>query len=321
MIELSIVVVSWNRCDLTLSCLAAAETVAGLMPGQSVEIILVDNGSADGTVAQVRTFHPSVVVIPLDRNHGFARGANAGASRSTGQVLLFLNTDAIITEEVCASVLAHFKNCPQTAVVGPQLLHPDGRLQNSAHAFPSLLDELIPSWLIDVMFPGRRPAKRAVGHMPRRVQAVQGAAFFVRRAVFESLGGFCEDYFFYLEETDFCWKARERGQWVELLPAQRVVHQSGSSSKGVVPVASRIEYHRSLYRFLRTRSGRFAQSLAITVRMVRGALVVLGLSLFSFVGGGTRRRLRERAALLSWHLRGRPASAGLEGASAEWPSG
>ena len=321
MTELSIVVVSWNRCDLTLSCLAAAETVADRLPDQSVEIILVDNGSADATVAKVRGRHPSVIVVPFDRNYGFARGANAGAARSAGQVILFLNTDAIVTAEVCASVLAHFENCPQTAIVGPQLLHADGRLQNSAHAFPSLLDELIPSWLIDVMLPGRRPAKRAVGSMPRRVQAVQGAAFFVRRSVFESLGGFCEDYFFYLEETDFCWKARERGQWVELLPGQRVIHQSGSSSKEVVPVASRIEYHRSLYRFLRTRSGRFTQSLAVTVRMVRGLVVVLGLSLFCFAGGGTRRRLRERSALLSWHLRGRPASAGLEGVSAEWPSG
>ncbi len=321
MIELSIVVVSWNRSDLTLSCMAAAESVADLLPDQRVEIILVDNGSADDTVAQVRAHHPSVIVVPFDRNYGFARGANAGAARSAGQVILFLNTDAIVTADVCKSVLAHFARRPQTAIAGPQLLHADGRLQNSAHAFPSILDELIPSWLIDVMVPGRRPAKRAVGSRPRRVQAVQGAAFFVRRAVFESLGGFCEDYFFYLEETDFCWKARERGQWVELLPAQRVLHRAGSSSKEVVPVASRIEYHRSLYRFLRTRSGRFAQLLAITVRMARGVLVVLGLSLCSFAGGEIRRRLRERAALLSWHLRGCPASAGLESVSAERPSG
>ncbi|MCH2187976.1 glycosyltransferase, partial [Myxococcota bacterium] len=198
MIGLSIVIVSWNRCDLTLRCLAAAEKAARLLPDQRLEIILVDNGSEDGTVSQVRALHPSVVVVPCDRNYGFARGANAGAARSAGEAILFLNTDAIITAEVCAAVLAHFENHSQTAIVGPQLLHSDGRLQNSAHAFPSLLDELIPSWLIDWMFPDRRPAKRTVGSRPRKVQAVQGAALFVRRAVFESLGGFCEDYFFYL---------------------------------------------------------------------------------------------------------------------------
>ncbi|MDG2051804.1 MAG: glycosyltransferase family 2 protein [Myxococcota bacterium] len=321
MIELSIVVVSWNRCDLTLSCLAAAEAAADLLSEQTVQIILVDNGSEDKTAEQVRSLHPSVALIALDRNYGFARGANIGADRAGGRVILFLNTDAIIQAAVCEAALAHLAASPKTAIVGPQLLHQSGRLQNSAHAFPSLLDELVPAWLIDWMWPGRRPAKRAVGSMPRRVQAVQGAAIFVRRAVFESLGGFCQDYFFYLEETDLCWRVRECGQVVELLPGHSVVHQSGSSSKAVVPVASRIEYHRSLYRFLRTRSGRGAEWVALSVRVLRGALVVLGLSLFSFAGEGVRRRLRERSALLSWHLRGRPASAGLKGASVDGPSG
>ena len=312
--ELSIVIVSWNSCDLTLACLKSACQAAGELIDnrqRDVQIILVDNGSDDGTIERVQSLYPSVTALRLDRNVGFAAGANVGASHAHGEVILFLNTDAMISASACEAVLDHFDASPKTAVMGPQLMHPDGRLQNSAHAFPSLLDELVPGWLIDWVWPGRRPAKRKLGVDPRSVQAVQGAALFIRRHVFSELDGFSEDYFFYLEETDLCWRARALGWRVELFPAHRVVHLGGASSKQVDPAASRIEYHRALYRFLRLRRGAAVMWMAVFLRTFRGGLVAGGLGLGRLVGLGDRKRFAERSALLSWHLRGQPAGDGL----------
>ena len=311
---LSIVIVSWNSCDLTLACLNSACQAAGDLTDnrqQDVQIILVDNGSDDGTIERVQSLYPSVTAVRLDRNVGFAAGANVGASHARGEVILFLNTDALISASACEAVLDHFDASPKTAVLGPQLMHPDGRLQNSAHAFPSLLDEFVPGWLIDWVWPGRRPAKRKLGLGPRPVQAVQGAALFIRRPVFGELNGFSEAYFFYLEETDLCWRAHTLGWRVELLPAHRVVHSGGASSKRIDPAASRIEYHRALYRFLRLRRGAVVMGVAILLRTLRGGLVVAGLGLGRLVGVGDRARFVERSALLSWHLRGQPSGVGL----------
>jgi GT2 family glycosyltransferase len=138
------------------------------------------------------------------------------------------------------------------------------------------------------------------------VDAVQGAALFVRRAVLEAVGPLSEDYFFYLEETDLCWRARQAGFGVDLLPAARVEHAAGASSKRVAPAASRIEYHRSLYRFLGARRGPGTRRLARGMRSLRAPFTLLGLALASLFSARARRRLPERGALLVWHWRGCP---------------
>lgn len=311
---LSIVVVTWNTRGLTLACLDAAAKAGERFSeatGAGVELVLVDNGSTDGTARAVREDGRRVDVVPLPRNGGFAVGANAGWRRADGDIVLFLNTDARIDADSLIAAWRYLAENPRTAIVGPQLVHADGLLQNSAHAFPAVVDELVPSWLIDQIAPRRRPAKRTVGREPTLVDAVQGAAIFVRRGLLESFAGFCEDYFFYLEETDLCWRVRDVGHDVVLLPGTRVIHVAGSSSKHVDAAASRIEYHRSLYRFLSVRRGGATMRTAVVVRTLRGVVTVGALAVASAVSARARRRCRERWALLRWHLAGRPASAGI----------
>jgi len=311
---LSIVVVSWNTRALALRCLAAAQQAASgfsSATGTPVELVLVDNGSSDGTADAVRAALPSVRIVALPRNRGFAGGANAGCAAAGGDLLLLLNSDARVDASALIACWRHLDAHPRTGVVGPQLLHEDGRLQNSAHAFPAWIDELVPGFVIDLVAPRRRPAKRWVGTAPIAVDAVQGAALLVRRTVLDAVGGFDEGYFFYLEETDLCWRARRAGFGVDLVPAARVVHASGASSKRVAAIASRIEYHRSLYRFLRAHRGVGTSRLAAAVRTLRGAVTVAGLAPAALVSASARRRFVERRALLDWHLRGRPPDPSL----------
>lgn len=317
---LSIIVVSWNTRDMTLACLETTSAAAkgfDATTGARSELLLVDNGSVDGTAEAVRARHPGVRVVALARNGGFARGANAGLAAATGDVVLWLNSDARIDAAALVACWRHLATHPRVGIVAPRLLHADGRPQHSAHAFPSLLDEFVPGFLIDLVLPRRRPAKRRVASAPIAVDAVQGAALFARRSLLERVGAFSDDYFFYLEETDLCWRAVRAGFGVELVPEAVVVHAAGASSKRVLPVASRIEYHRSLYRFLERRRGLAARRIAVAVRTLRGGLSLIGLALGSGISPAARRRFVERRALFDWHRRGRPADGGLAGLHAE----
>jgi GT2 family glycosyltransferase len=141
------------------------------------------------------------------------------------------------------------------------------------------------------------------------VEAVLGAALFVRREVLDRVGPLDDGYFFFLEETDWCWRMREAGYRVRHVPGARMQHLSGASSKRVASTRTRIEYHRSLYRFVRRHRGRAALAALVAVRVLENALP---LAVPPF-GPRGRERWRDRVAVLAWHVRGCPAGAGLEG--------
>lgn len=316
MMDLSVVIVSWNTRELLLECLEALEReleACARNAALRAEIIVVDNGSSDGSASAVKACYPDVTLIGREQNGGFAVGANAGIETAKGDVVALLNSDTRVVPGAVACCLEVLAASPELGVAGAQLLHADGRLQNSVHAFPSLLGELVPRGLLETFVPHRFPSKRYPQRFPVSVDAVKGAAFFVRRAVIDQVGPLCEDYFFFLEETDWCWRIRRAGWDIRLVPDARVVHVSGASSKREQPARTRIEYHRSLYRFLRARRGPRVAWAAAGIRIVRGAFGLLAMAPFAAFSRGARMRLAERGLLLAWHLRGQPAGWGLVG--------
>jgi len=310
--DLSVVIVTWNTRNLAVSCIRRLQRELdelGAKSGISSEIFVVDNGSTDGTDAALREYFPRIEIIALPENQGFAAGNNAAFERVSGRFVLLMNSDVEIS---CASLdrcLAVLRESPRAGAVGPRLLFPDGRTQASVHGFPGLWDELVP----------RRWRGRAAGEFDlgasdvASVDALRGAALFVRREVIESVGPLCEDYFFFLEETDWCWRMHEGGWEVLFVPNATAVHQLGASSKRVSPLRTRIEFHRSLYRFVELRRGSLSARAIRWVRFGRAlgtAIVSTPAALFR---SSARRRLRERIGLLRWHLRGCPPQDGLSG--------
>ncbi len=315
MTELSVVIVTWNTRDLAVSCIRRLQWELGELGAKSgiaSEILVVDNGSTDGTGETLRQRFPGVDVIRLPENQGFAAGNNAAFRRASGRFVLLMNSDVEIS---CASLdrcVGVLRDSPRAGAVGPRLLFPDGRTQASVHGFPGLWDELVPR-----RWRGRAAGEFDVGASSvASVDALRGAALFVRREVIENVGPLCEDYFFFLEETDWCWRMREAGWEVLFVPNATATHQLGASSKRVSPLRTRIEFHRSLYRFVELRRG---PSVARAVRWVRFGRA-LGTALLStpaaLFRSSARRRLRERVGLLRWHLRGRPPQDGLSGPGA-----
>jgi GT2 family glycosyltransferase len=316
-VDLSIIVLSWNTRELTAACLEAIVRATELLAAsrtplaRSIETILVDNGSSDGTVDLVRARFPGVEVIALPGNLGFAAGNNVGLRRARGRFALLLNSDTKIDPHTLEYTMSFLQEHPEVGVAGVQLMHPDGRLQNSIHNFPSLVTELVPKWLLEIAWPERFPSKRFRHKGPVDVEAVLGACLFVRREAWERVGLLPEEYFLFLEETDWCWSMREAGFRVVHLPNARLVHHSGASSKKKIPAATRIEYHRALYRFLGKRRGALQARLVIALRALRALVAVLVRVPAAVLSPRGREGIRERWQVLAWHLRGRPETGGL----------
>lgn len=307
---LSVVVPSYETAELLERCLRSLERAAERPGTPGFEVIVVDNGSRDGSVARARASRLAPRTIAFARNRGFAAAVNAGLGVRRGRHVLLLNSDVEIEPDLIERALALLEARPEVSVAGARLHHPDGRPQRSVHAIPGPMTELLPEPLLRLLRPAGfdRVGGFAAGESTaaREVEAVRGAVLLLRGDVIEAVGPFDEGYFFFLEETDYCARVRARGGRVVLCEALRARHGLGASSKRRAPLATRIEFHRSLHRFLTRRHG---PVIARGLRLWRGARSVVAALLRSplaLASAPARARATERWGLVLWHLRGCP---------------
>lgn len=315
-VDLSIVIPSYETEPLLARCLEAVAESARSCPEVVAEVIVVDNGSRDGSADYARRAGGRVVAFA--RNRGFAAAVNAGLRLARGRHALLLNSDALLTAEALRGCVAVLDAEPRIGIVGPALAHPDGRHQRSVHVLPGLDSELLGEAVVRRL----RGVERDHAGPPqawREVEAVRGAVFFIRGAVLQKIGPFDEGFFFFLEETDYCARVRAAGHHVAFVPDVFVPHALGASSKDRAPLATRIEYQRSLDRALRRHRGALVAALVRWIRCVRAAGGVLLAGLAAPFSARDRRRLRERSGLVLWHLRGRPSEPELARALLQAP--
>jgi hypothetical protein len=250
----------------------------------------------------------------MERNVGFARGANLGAHEARGEFFLLLNSDARLQPDALRLAVEWMRANPGCGIAGAQLFYPDGKKQNSIANFPSLATELLNKFALRALWPDRFPGKEQEYREPLEVESVVGAFFLVRREVWEKLVGMDERFFFFLEETDFCLRARQAGFRTMHLPQVRVWHGQGQTAKQDLS-AARIEYWRSRYAY-------FAKHHSLAACIVLRVGLVVRLIVDSIFSGlvtaltlGEAGRWREKFAvhrmLFFWHLRGRPDGVGL----------
>ena len=311
---LSIVVVNWNTRELLEGCLDSLFTGPTDM---AIEVFVVDNGSSDGSQQMVRERYPAVRLLELGSNHGFAAANNRALHQSVGKYCLLLNSDTVVTSAALQAVVAHMEQHEDVGIAGLQLLNADGSRQNSIANCPSPLTELFNKSLLRRLSPGRFPGKERSYPGPIDVESVIGACLFVRRRAMEQVGLLDEEYFFYLEETDWCLRFRKADWRVIHFPGAAIVHLQGRSVARV-NVRARIEYYRSRYMFFRKHRPARESLILKSGLIAKTTMDLLFHFMLSAVTLFSVRRSRERMllywAILRWHARGCPASAGLSAA-------
>lgn len=282
-VKLSIIIVNWDTKDLLARCLDSVYT-------RGYEVIVIDNGSSDGSVSLVKERFPEVRLIQNSDNLGFAVANNKALGEARGEYVLFLNTDVILTEGAIEGLLEFMDNHPKAALCTPSLLREDGSQQEAYISFPTLATELF----------GRISLRKKRG--PCRVESVRGACMMARRSVINKMGGFDERYFLFLEETDLCLRLHRGGYEVWYLPDVQVYHTGGGSAEKD-RIGARIEYWRSRYIFFRKNYSWFRYIL-----LNLGLSIKLILDLILNIFGNKSRIYRT---ILLWHILGKPGDWGI----------
>lgn len=194
----------------------------------SLEWIVVDNASQDGTAEYIKKEFPWITVIKSEGNLGFGRGNNLGVRHSQAPFILFLNPDAVIELEAVLHMLKFMKENPKASITAPAIIEPEGTLQ-PWFLFPTPLRILIGAIGLDRIF--KQMFYIDPGSVPHDVDCVGGAVFMVRRDVFEALNGFDPKYFLYWEETDLCLRANQSGWSIWTIGEAVARHTNAVSAK------------------------------------------------------------------------------------------
>lgn len=207
----SVVLVTHNSAHDIASCIATLQRQR--LAGVSLrEIVVVDNGSRDGTAALVRRLYPEIVVVEQE-NLGFGAGNNRGVRSATGDVVVFVNPDTVPDPGFVAA-LARATAPGQAATAQVVLMHEPDLLNTAGHRLHFTGYGLLRGYRAPRFPPGP----------PQPVQGVSGAAFAIRRDDFLRLGGFDEDFFLYAEDTELSWRMQRAGLRVVLAPDAIVLH-------------------------------------------------------------------------------------------------
>ncbi|HET6795087.1 MAG TPA: glycosyltransferase family 2 protein [Acidimicrobiales bacterium] len=247
------VVVNYNAAAYLTGC------VASLRAEGLADVVVVDNGSVDGSGEVMAAADPGARFLPTGRNLGYGGGANVGIRATASDHVLVCNADLTIEPGAVSAMVAALEADPRRGIVGPLIRDPDGSLYPSVRTFPALGDAIGHAFL-GLVAPDNRWSRRykmlGWDHaVPAEVDWVSGACFLARRRLLDELGGFDEAYFMYSEDVDLCWRAWRAGWKVAYEPAAEVVHVQGVSANRH-PYRMIAAHHRSLLRFAaRTTTG------------------------------------------------------------------
>ncbi|RZK30186.1 MAG: glycosyltransferase family 2 protein, partial [Hymenobacter sp.] len=280
--KLSVIVVSYNVCYFLEQALLAVRTAAAHL-GQPVEVFVVDNNSADNSVAMVRTRFPEVILIENPDNPGFSKANNQALHRATGQYQLLLNPDTLVEEAAFQRCCAFLDAHPRGGGLGVRMLDGQGRfLPESKRGLPTPRVAFYKIFGLAWLFPRSRTFGRYhLGFLdpdqPHQVAVLSGAFMLLRRAALDQVGLLDEDYFMYGEDIDLSYRLTQGGWQNWYFPGARIIHYKGESTK-----RTSVNYVRVFYRamaifaqkhFAPGRAGLFTKLITIAIWLRAGAAV------------------------------------------------
>jgi len=301
--DISFIIVNWNTKDLLRACLGSIlKTVEASF---AYEMIVIDNASADGSLALLEEEYPQVRTIANKENRGFGAANNQGFAVMQGKYALLMNTDAVLTAGAVGKLWDFAEANPRAAIICGQLLNADGSKQNSIASFPTLLTLAANTSILEYLLPRHYPSKRYEHTGPLEVESAIGACMMIRKEALEQVSYFDERYFFFFEETDLACAMKRAGWRIYQVPDALIYHLQGQSIGH--NAKSRIEFYRSRYQFLRKWHGdayyRAAAAVIFLRLLVNTGLSALGVLFTLGMATGLRGKLAVYIQLIGWHFR------------------
>lgn len=293
---LSVIIVTYNAGAFLHNCLTS---VFSQQTGFPFEVIIVDNASTDGSLKRVSATFPQARIVRNGTNRGFASANNQGIEIATGDILLLLNPDTVLQGEVFQPMVDYFAVDPVAGVVGPKILNADGSLQRTGVAFPRIWNVFCELFFLDILFPSTRifGRHRRLYENPETIveaEYLQGSCLFIRRSAISESGNLDERFHLYFEETDLCFRIKQKGWSVKYVPSGSVIHFGGG---GMTYYDARrlVQFHRSYLRYL-TKHHEIAMRFAFRcVLFLRAVVRALFFGLGMVVIPSRRREFASRS--------------------------
>lgn len=299
--DVSIVIVNWNTRAYLLDCIASLKATT---EHATLELVVVDNGSHDGSVEAVRAAHPDAVVLENGANLGFAKANNVGFRVATGRYVCLVNTDVIALAGVIDTMVDHLDRQPDVGALGPRTVTREGALRQNCRRFPSLANAAGDYLMLKRLLPGRFAGRTLPADTYRRThdaEVLSGCFLMVRREVLDQVGPLDEVFFFYGEDTDWCRRIHDAGWRLVYLADAEAVHFGGGSS-GDRPEAYYLTMEKADLTYWRKHHGPAARAAYVAMKTVYHAASTLAWVPLAAArrDGPSLRKLRGHANNLVW---------------------
>jgi hypothetical protein len=234
MIDLSIIIVNYNVKEFLQNLLDSLKKAA---QDFSHEIIVVDNASDDGSIEVIEERYSSIKLIKNQKNIGFGKANNQALKIANGKYLLLINPDTIVKENTFHKLIKFLESANDAGIVGCKVLNPDGTLQLACRrGFPGPWTSFTKITGLSRLFPKSKIfARYHLTYLNENetyeVDAISGAFMFIRRSVYEKIGGFDPDFFMYGEDLDLCYRCQKAGFKVYYFHETEIIHYKGESTK------------------------------------------------------------------------------------------
>jgi len=286
MVDVSVVIVNWNAKKYLVDCLDSLDK------GQ--EVIVVDNGSADGSPETVEKEYPHVKLIRNNENLGFAKANNIGIRASTGRYICLINSDVIVQVGCIEKLIKFMDKNLSVGLAGPKIFNPDRSLQVSCRHFPSIWNNLCQVLGFNKVFPKSELfAEPMMKYWPhdtqRKVDVLSGCFWMVRREALGQMGLLDENFFFYGEDIDWCRRFNKAGWDVMFYPGAEAIHFGGASSSNA-PIRFNLEMQKADLQYWRKHHGKSGRLIYWLIIMLR-QLVRMPVFAFMYIFRAKNRKI------------------------------
>jgi GT2 family glycosyltransferase len=288
---LSIIIVTWNGKKYALECI---ESLHQNESAVSAEIIVVDNGSSDGTPAAIRHRFPSVKVIENHSNLGFAKANNIGMAWSRGQYVCLVNSDVVVPAGCLEKMIEFMEANPDVGVLGPKMLSPGGGIGASVMRFPTIWNTFCSALALHRIAP-HSPVLggfEMAGYPYNTIDDVEvltGWFWMVPRVALQEVGGLDERFFMYGEDIDWCKRFRQADWRAVFFPKAEALHY-GAASSGEAPTRFYVEMRRANLQYFQKHHGQIG---ALGYRLAIAIHELVRLGAYSLVYPFSQRRRAE----------------------------